>query len=152
MHYTDTEYVEDDEAVHNDEQEDTGEIEQIKPVGLYTRNEHELVQLTREATASGVFDSGCTTTVCGVKWLQSYMDQLPGDMKDQIKKVNSEIKFQFGGEYILKSQGKMYLPAEIVGVRVTIVSDVVDSDIPLLFSKTAMKGRKPKLIMRLMRL
>ncbi|CAC5406209.1 unnamed protein product [Mytilus coruscus] len=47
--------------------------------------------------------------------------------------------FKFGGGTRLKSIGEYSLPAVIAGKDVIIRTDVVDSDIPLLLSRTAMK-------------
>lgn len=47
--------------------------------------------------------------------------------------------FKFGGGTKLKSVGEYELPVCIVGKPVTVKTDVVDSDIPLLLSRTAMK-------------
>ena len=47
--------------------------------------------------------------------------------------------FKFGGGERLKSKGEYRLPAVIAGREVTIRTDVVHSDIPLLLSRSAMK-------------
>ena len=47
--------------------------------------------------------------------------------------------FKFGGGTCLKSKGGYSLPAVIAGKEVMIKTDVVESDIPLLLSRTAMK-------------
>ena len=47
--------------------------------------------------------------------------------------------FKFGGETCFKSKGEYSLPAVIAGKEVMIKTDVVESDIPLLLSRTAMK-------------
>ena len=47
--------------------------------------------------------------------------------------------FKFGGGTRLKSKGEYNLPAIIAGKEVIIRTDVVESDIPLLLSRTAMK-------------
>jgi hypothetical protein len=47
--------------------------------------------------------------------------------------------FKFGGWTRLKSDGKYELPVCMVGKQVRVKTDVVESDIPLLFSRSAMK-------------
>ena len=47
--------------------------------------------------------------------------------------------FKFGGGTCLKTKCEYSLPAVIAGKEVTIKTDVVESDIPLLISRTAMK-------------
>ena len=53
--------------------------------------------------------------------------------------------FKFGGGTRLKSKVEYSLPAVIAGKEVTIKTDTVDSDIPLLLLKTAMKTAGVKL-------
>ena len=53
--------------------------------------------------------------------------------------------FKFGGGTCLKSKGEYSLSAVIAGKEVTIKTDVVESDIPLLLSRTAMKKAAIKL-------
>ena len=45
----------------------------------------------------------------------------------------------------MKSLGECSLPASLVGNRVTIKTDIVDSDIPLLLSRQAIKTAKVKM-------
>ena len=47
--------------------------------------------------------------------------------------------FKFGGGTCLKSKCEYSLPAVIAGKEVTVKTDVVESDIPLLLSRIAMK-------------
>lgn len=47
--------------------------------------------------------------------------------------------FKFGGGTRLQSEGEYALPAYMAGKQVTMKTDVVDSDVPLLLSRTAMK-------------
>lgn len=47
--------------------------------------------------------------------------------------------FKFGGRTCLKSNGEFSIPAVLADKSVTIQTDVVESDIPLLLSKDAMK-------------
>ena len=47
--------------------------------------------------------------------------------------------FNFGGGTCLKSKGEYSLPAVISGKIVMIKTDVVESHIPLLLSKTAIR-------------
>ena len=53
--------------------------------------------------------------------------------------------FKFGGGIKLRSKGEYSIPAVIVGKPVTIKTDVVNSDIPLLLSRTTMKNADVKM-------
>ena len=56
------------------------------PIIMFTKNEDELILLTKEATSCGVLDSGCASTVCGKQWLEMYMDQLSEEKKNEVVK------------------------------------------------------------------
>ena len=56
--------------------------------------------------------------------------------------------FKFGGGTCLKSKGEYSLPAVIAGKEVMIKTDVVESDIPLLLSRTAIKKAAIKMPLR----
>ena len=92
-----------------------------------------------------MLDSACSSTVCGREWLNSYLNSLNEDKLKFIKKCPSQKVFKFGGGTKLISEGQYILPAQIAGKRVNIRTDVVNSDIPLLLSKDAMKKACVKL-------
>ena len=83
--------------------------------------------------------SACSSTVCGENWPDNFINSL--DKRDRIKVQQSigQKIFKFGGETRLKPQGEYSIPAVIAGKEVTIKTDVVGSDIPLLLSRSAMK-------------
>ena len=117
----------------------------------YTQNEenftlftHDTSVLTTEANIHAVLDSACTSTVCGQRWLDNYLT-LTGQSDQDVRVGDSAKIFKFGGGERLHSEGVYKIPAEIVGHSVTITTDVVSSDIPLLLGKEAMKKAKVKL-------
>ena len=71
--------------------------------------------------------------------MDSYMHSLDEDQKQQIARSDSARIFKFGGGTRLISEGQYEIPATFAGHKVKIRTDVVDSDIPLLLSKNAMK-------------
>ena len=79
------------------------------------------------------------TQVCGQNWMDSYINSLNEVDRKKIKQTTGERTFKFGGGTRLKSRAEYCLPAVIAGKEVTIKTDVVGSDIPLLLSRTAMK-------------
>ena len=86
-----------------------------------------------------LLDSACSSTVCGKKWLDNYIDSLDQSDKRNIQQTGSRRMFVFGGGNKLRSDGEFCLPAEIAGKEVRIKTDVVQSDIPLLLSRKSMK-------------
>jgi len=102
-------------------------------------NRQEVAQLGVEATNCAVLDSACSSTVCGKDWMNSYIDSLSESDKASVSQQTGYKVFKFGGGTILKSIGEYDIPASVVGKNVRIKTDVVESHIPLLLSKTAMK-------------
>ncbi len=104
--------------------------------------ENELQVLVGEAFNSAILDSACSSTVTGKAWMHCFMDTLDADKLEQVTRCNSETIFKFGGGRKLKSLEKVTFPCEIAGVNCTVTTDVVESDIPLLLGKPAMKAAK----------
>ena len=79
------------------------------------------------------------STVCGDKWINNYIQSLDNRDRLKIKQRDSLRVFKFGGGVCLKSKCEYSLPTVIAGKEVTIKTDVVESDIPLLLYRTAIK-------------
>ena len=88
-----------------------------------------------------MLDTACTSNVSGQNWLDNYIESLSEEEKASIKvQPSNKLKvFRFGGEYTKPSLGLYFIPACIAGKNVTIETETVDSDLPLLFSKTSIK-------------
>ena len=92
-----------------------------------------------EASISAILDSGASSSVAGKKWLQSYIAGLPEKEQIKIEYRPSSSSFKFGNDKKYRSEHKVVIPARIGDKSVNIVTDVVDTEIPLLLSKDAMK-------------
>ena len=113
---------------------------------LFTGNQAtEMQVLASECLYSAVLDSACSSTVAGQQWLQCYLESLSPEELNEVQQSESETVFKFGGGRKLKSTGKWTIPCTLAGVQCSLSTDVVDSDIPLLLSKNAMKKAKVKL-------
>ena len=86
-----------------------------------------------------ILDSACSSTVCGKKWLEGYINSLDQSDKRNIKQTGSRRMFVFGGGNKVRSEAEFCLPAQIAGKEVRIKTDVVQSDIPLILSRNTMK-------------
>ena len=129
-----------------DQVEDVFQAEDTEDWCLYTgHNPSEMHVFTSEAMNCAVLDSACSSTVCGRRWMDSYMNSLDEDQKQKIARSDSARIFKFGGGTRLISEGQYEIPATLAGHKVKIRTDVVDSDIPLLLSKAAMKKAQMKL-------
>ena len=92
-----------------------------------------------------VLDSGCTQTVCGRSWLSNYIDSLTDDDKLKVKEKKSNTVFKFGDGKLFNSLKLVTIPAKIGSKYIDINTDVIDSELPLLLSKNAMKLAKVKI-------
>ena len=101
-----------------------------------------ITELQKESIQMGVLDSACSSTVAGEKWFNDYLDSLERKDREKIIKTPGSRTFRFGGGTVLKSKGEYIIPATVAGNSVKIRTDVVDSDIPLLLSLSAMKSMK----------
>jgi hypothetical protein len=101
-----------------------------------------LQTLVKESTACAVLDTGCSTTVCGSKWLNDYLGELSDYERSTVKEENSSSTFTFGDGVTVSSLKRVLLPCYIGGMHATVSTDVVNCNIPLLLSKCSMKKAK----------
>ena len=120
--------------------------EEEENVVLFTGyNKTDILRLGIDARNCAVLDSACSSTVCGESWLKEYMSSLDENIKGRVIQKEGNRVFKFGGGTKLKSKGEFTLPAIMAGKNVQIKTDIVESDIPLLLSRSAMKSAGVKL-------
>ena len=110
----------------------------------YTTGERnsKLQTLIAESKGYAVLDTGCSTTVCGLKWYEEYLKDLSEFDRSKVIEEDSLSTFAFGDGVAVQSSKKVTLPCYLAGLRSTITTDVVDCQIPLLLSKRSMKNAK----------
>ena len=109
----------------------------------YKRSEIE--RLGEEAINCAVLDAACTSTVCGTRWMQCFLDGFSERDRENVTTSEGHKVFKFGGGEQLKSQMSCQLPGRIAGKDIIIEVDVVDSAIPTLLSLKSLKKAKAKL-------
>ena len=102
-------------------------------------NSDTMKQFTQDSFGMAILDSGCNITVCGKGWLEAYLDCLSKEDKHKVKVEKSQVNFKFGDNKPDKSEKKYRLPAIIHGKQVSIETQVVEAEIPLLLSRQSMK-------------
>ena len=117
----------------------------IDEVILHANNDTVLKTLVSETWCSAVLDSGATNTVCGQTWFDEFTSSLNSNDKEKISYTDSTKPFRFGDGKIVTSSKMATIPAVIGAKTVSIKTDIVNADIPLLLSKTAMKNAKMSL-------
>ena len=115
-------------------------------VVLFSGNDKQnMAELGMEARNCAVLDCACSSTVCGKRWLNCYLDSLDDKDRVKVKEDPGAKVFKFGGGEKLQSLAALEIPAFLAGRDVMIRTDFVDSDIPLLLSVKSMKNAKVKL-------
>jgi len=92
-----------------------------------------------------ILDSACSSTLCGKKWLDEYLEYLGEDLSKEVEYSRSDKSFVFGGGKPVNSLACCRMPAFLAGKMVTVVADVVPNDLPLIYSLSDMKKAGVKL-------
>ena len=79
-----------------------------------------------------VLDSGFTHNVCGLSWLNSYLESLTDDKKSKVIENESHTVFKLGDEISFNSLKSVTIPAKIGHKNIKIVTDIIDNELPLL--------------------
>ena len=111
-------------------------------VTLYTESEK---AVTEDGHGIEILDSGCTSSVCGREWFDCYVASLDDSQRRTMKESSSNRSFKFGDGNVIRSMKEVVLPCVIGSNKVNIQCDVVESKIPLLLSKSAMKRANTKI-------
>ena len=98
-----------------------------------------LQHFTGESFGTAVFDSGASKTVCSETWMNCYKETLSIEDQNSITSEPSSTYFKFGDGRKVPSIMKVTIPATIGGQKVSIRTNIVKEEIPLLPSKESMK-------------
>ena len=79
-----------------------------------------------------ILDTGCPKNVAGKVCDNFFIDSLNIDLVEKVKNIR-EKAFKFGGGCIITSLQNIEIP--ILLADETVIIDVLDSDLPLLFGK-----------------
>ena len=118
-------------------------FEKEKEINLYNvlqNSVDELNGLIGETIGMAVVDSGCSKTVAGRQWFDLYKDTMESDIAESLVLQPSQQMFKFGEGKSIKSEGKVKLPAVIGSKCVTIETEVINANVPMLLSKESMKS------------
>ena len=98
--------------------------------------------LVEECKGLCILDCGCPNTVCGEKWMESYIQTLSTEDQEGITFEDSQERYTFGDGDGIKSNRKMTIPVYATGKRGLLQTDVVSANIPLLLSVKVMEKAK----------
>ena len=82
----------------NDCHNETGSCEEVAKIVLLNREKLDNSSLLGQKINSAILDSGASTTVCGKKWLDCFLETLPEDSKKKspTKKEQSALNSEMG--------------------------------------------------------
>ena len=106
------------------------------------------VTLSCDTMNVAVLDCGAPKNVCGRNWLTHYISNLTEEKKSKVVYGKSKNVFKFGCGSKFPATESVSIPAVIGQRDVVIKTDVVEGDIPLLFSRESMKKTKSNLDFR----
>ena len=92
-----------------------------------------------ETVNLAIIDCGCTCTVSGKNTYERYIQTLTETQRRHLKEESSDVHFRFGDNPIIQSHKKVHLPVNIGGTDCSLMTEIVDQEIPLLLSKSSMK-------------
>ena len=87
----------------NDCHNETGSCEEVANIVLLNREKLDNSSLLGQTINSAILDSGASTTVCGKKWLDCFLETLPEDSKKEIPDEEGTKSFKFGDGLKVKS-------------------------------------------------
>ncbi len=125
---------------HKDKEEvNITETDEQCNVTLFTKQNNENEIFMTEAMGCAVIDTACTSTVCGTKWLEKYLQSLNEEERSSVTTKESNKSFRFGDGVKVKSTSCVAIPAVIGETQCVIHTEVVESEIPLLLGKPSLK-------------
>ena len=123
---------------NNNVDQDREEEEQITLMAYESRLNDKINILFGE-TIGAILDLGCSNTVCGAAWLESYLETLDDKLRISIVYDKSSSVFKFCDGKCMTSLKCAIIPCVLAGKNIHIRTDVVDCNLPLLLSKASMK-------------
>ena len=114
----------------------------VNEIVLHSSNDVVLKSLVAETWSCAVLDSGASSTVCGKNWFAEYLSSLSDEDKKRVTFSPSHKPFKFGDGRSIQSTECAKFPAHFGDNAVSIEADIVDAEIPLLFSRSSMKKAK----------
>ena len=136
------------DKVYYNEQVSSDDDEESHQITLFQSNLITNVQMkcfVAETFNTAVLDSGATANVAGKTWVECYINSLSEADKETIVRSSSDSSFKFGSDKVFCSQEKVKIPAKIGSKEIMIETDVIDTHVPLLLSKHAMKKADTKI-------
>ncbi|ESO98891.1 hypothetical protein LOTGIDRAFT_158847 [Lottia gigantea] len=102
-------------------------------------DEEQLDIFVVESSGAGVLDTACTKTVCGCQWYNDYLSRFHPNLVKLIQTFPSDRTFRFGDGVSVRSLKMVKIPIVMGRQRCMLEVEVVDTNIPLLLSRSSLK-------------
>lgn len=133
-----------------DPDEQTSVTEALHTIVLFEdddENPDNVKSLVHETMGCAVLDCGAPKTVCGKVWLDTFIEALSKEDQGRVTYTSTSNIYKFGNGRRVKAYTSVNLPVVLGKKEVTLKTDVVNDEIPLLMSRISMKRAKTMLDM-----
>ncbi len=113
--------------------------EEIEDVVLHAEADDQRDSLLGKTLGFAVVDSGCTETVCGDLWLNTYLDSLSQRDRKSVDSESALCQFRFGAGKVYPSSRLVHIPVYIGSSSANLSAYVVSCNVPLLLSRNSLK-------------
>ena len=114
--------------------------EEVKIILMANEEQNDKIDvLFGETIGAMILDLGCSKTVCGTAWLETYLETLDRNQLLEVTYEKSSSVFRFGDGKRMTSLKRAIIPCVLAGKNISIRTDIVECNIPLLLSKASMK-------------
>ena len=108
-------------------------------------HDNNLNHLLGETIGMAILDSGCTRTVCGNQWLDTYLDTLSTIERKSVFSKPSVCSFRFGDGQVYDSNRSVVIPIHFGSQKAQLEVNIVSCNVPLLLSRLSLKRANSKL-------
>ena len=108
-------------------------------------HDNNLNHLLGETIGMAILDSGCTRTVCGNQWLDTYLDTLSTIERKSVFSKPSVCSFRFGDGQVYDSNRTVVIPIHFGSQKAQLEVNIVSCNVPLLLSRLSLKRANSKL-------
>ena len=115
------------------------EDSRVENVVLLAEDKLHQAELPGETFSHAIIDSGCSRTVCGRPWLESYLETLHRSEMLLVESHPDLVNFRLGDSEVIKSNELAVIPVQFGSQQIKLMTNVVECDIPLLLSRETLK-------------
>ena len=106
---------------------------------MFNNNSKKILVSDRELLGSIRLDSGSSSNVAGLQWWNNYLNNLaPSLNKTVLAQQSNGKQLRLGGGEVLTSKKVVTFPGKLSNRNIMFTSHIIDSKIPMLWTRTDM--------------